>query len=98
MEQHDHSSHFGDDSGAGADKVAIQLALDEIRSPDIVRLRKSGEMMPELNALVNAFVQAATGVERYNFRGLLRVDGYAGADRRHKPMPEQTRYSVQQNA
>jgi hypothetical protein len=59
------------------------LALEEISSPEIVAIRKSGQMMPELSAIINAFVQAANGVKMSEFRGLLRVEGYAGTDRRH---------------
>jgi len=39
-------------------------------------------MMPELSAIVNAFYQAVKGVKINEFRGLLKVEGYAGTDRR----------------
>lgn len=61
---------------------AVKLALEDIMSPEIVAIRKSGKMMPELSAIVNAFYQAAKGVKINEFRGLLKVEGYAGTDRR----------------
>lgn len=68
--------------GSNSNKIAIKLALDEIQSQEIVTLRRNGKMMPELSAIVNAFVQAVEGVKPSEFRGLLRVEGYAGTDRR----------------